>query len=205
VNHPFIAIEGNIGAGKTTLASMLAQELSGQLILEEFADNSFLQNFYSEPEKFAFPLEMSFLAARYRQLSDEIHNENHNKLIISDYHIEKSLLFASVNLRNDELKLYQSFFSIISSRLRYPDLLVYLNNTPADSLHNIKLRNREFEQNIGHHYLTSIHETYHLEVSKFKAGKVLIINTSHLDFVNKQTDYEVIRDSIIRELSISTC
>lgn len=184
---------------------MLAKELNGHLILEEFADNSFLQSFYSDPEKFAFPLEMSFLAARYRQLSDEIRTINHNRLIISDYHIEKSLLFASVNLRNDELKLYQSFFSIISPMLKYPDLLVYLNNTPADSLQNIKQRNRDFEQNIGQPYLTSIHETYHSEVGKFKSGKVLTINTSNLDFVNKPADYELVRDHIISELSISIC
>jgi deoxyguanosine kinase len=200
VNLPYIVIEGNIGAGKTSLATKLATDWNGHLIPEEFADNSFLKNFYKEPERYAFALEMSFLATRYKQLSDEFNKMYDKNLIISDYHIEKSLLFASVNLPKDELKLYKSLFSIIKPMLKKPDLLVYLDNSPAHSMSNIRARNRDFEQEISADYLQSLHESYHNKVTFFSYNKLLTINTSRLDFVNKIDDYERVKASIMNEL-----
>src|SRR5919112_200439 len=161
MNYHFIAIEGNIGAGKTTLAHLLAKHLNARLVLEEFADNPFLPKFYQNPEQFAFPLELFFMAERYKQLKELLHTKDlFQNITVSDYLFTKCLLFAKVNLPEEEFRLYQKLFDIIHQQLLHPDILIYLH-APVHKLQaNIKRRQREFEQAIPNEYLFNIQETY---------------------------------------------
>src|SRR5687768_2883570 len=157
MDHHFITIEGNIGAGKTTLAHMLARHYNARLILEEFADNPFLPKFYENPRQYAFPLELFFMAERYKQLKDLVQqNDLFQKLTISDYLFTKCLLFAKVNPSVDEFRLYQRLFDIIHQQLIQPDLLIYLHSPVQKLQENIKKRNRPYEQKIPDQYLLSI-------------------------------------------------
>ena len=183
--YPFIAIEGNIGAGKTSLTKLLANETSSKLILEQFEDNSFLPKFYNNPEKYSFPLELSFLAERYQQLKTEtLQNSLFEQQIFSDYFIYKCLIFAQANLPADELKLYQEFFNIVISNIRIPDLLVYLYVDIEVLLSNIKKRGREYEQNIKADYLINIQKGYinfFEQFSKTEKTRILLIDVSSID------------------------
>jgi len=189
--YNYIAIEGNIGAGKTSLATRIAEEYNAKLILEQFEDNAFLPKFYLEPDKYAFPLEMSFLAARYQQLKDKLGPQDLFKsFTISDYFIIKSLIFAQKTLAEDEFKLYTRFFNIIYPQLPKPDLFVYLYlNTPLLQK-NIKLRGRSYEQNIGDDYLDKIQDGYFEFIRQQNNMRILIIDTSNIDFVHKEEDYK---------------
>src|SRR5579872_7151005 len=161
MNHHFIAIEGNIGAGKTTLAHMLARHFNARLILEQFADNPFLPKFYENPAQYAFPLELFFMAERYKQLKELIHTGDlFQTTTISDYLFTKCLLFARVNLPEEEYRLYQKLFEIIDNQLVRPELLIYLHAPVAKLQANIRKRNRPYEQNIPDQYLIDIQETY---------------------------------------------
>src|SRR6187549_3007782 len=157
MNYHFITIEGNIGAGKTTLAHLLSRHYNARLILEEFADNPFLPKFYESPELYAFPLELFFMAERYKQLKELIQQKDlFQQLTISDYLFTKCLLFAKVNLPDEEFRLYQKLFDIINPQIVQPDILIYLH-TPVNKLQqNIKKRNRSFEQNIPDEYLFNL-------------------------------------------------
>src|ERR1043165_204234 len=161
MQYHYIAIEGNIGAGKTTLAHLLSKRLNARLILEEFADNPFLPKFYENPDQYAFPLELFFMAERYKQLKDMIHTKDlFQSITISDYLFTKCLLFAKVNLPDEEFRLYQRLFEIIHQQLVHPDILIYLHAPVAKLQANIKRRNRPYEQNIPDQYLFNIQETY---------------------------------------------
>jgi len=147
--YQFIAIEGNIGAGKTSLAKLIAEKCNAKLILEEFEDNSFLPKFYKDPERFAFPLELSFLAERFQQLKDKLASKDMFKTFtIADYFINKSLIFSRKTLQTDEFKLYNTLFEIINQSLIKPDLLVYLYANVDTLQSNIKKRGRDYEQEI---------------------------------------------------------
>src|SRR5437867_7538942 len=161
MNYHFITIEGNIGAGKTTLAHLLSRHYNARLILEAFADNPFLPKFYENPRQFAFPLELFFMAERYKQLKELISQKDlFQHPTISDYMFTKCLLFAKVNLPEDEFKLYQRLFEIVHQQLVLPDILIYLH-TPINRLQeNIRKRNRPYEQNIADEYLYNLQETY---------------------------------------------
>lgn len=154
MKYNFITIEGNIGAGKTTLSRLLSRHYNARLILEEFAENPFLPKFYESPEQYAFPLELFFMAERYKQLKDLLQtNDLFQQLTISDYLFTKCLLFAKVNLPEEEFRLYQKLFDIINPQIVQPQLLIYLH-TPVEKLQkNIKKRNRSYEQNIPDDYL----------------------------------------------------
>lgn len=186
----YIAIEGNIGAGKTTLASKLAEDCNAKLILERFADNPFLPKFYKDQSRYAFPLEMSFLADRYQQLSDDLAQFDLFKdFVVADYHIFKSLIFAKVTLQEDEFRLYKTMFDIIHKEMPKPDLYVYLYQNTDRLLRNIKKRGRSYEQEIEASYLEKINQGY-LDYIKTQTDlNVLIIDVSELDFVKKQADY----------------
>src|SRR5678816_1188809 len=161
MNYHFITIEGNIGAGKTTLAHLLSKHYNARLVLEEFADNPFLPKFYENPAQYAFPLELFFMAERYKQLKDLIQTRDlFHSITISDYLFTKCLLFAKVNLSEDEFRLYQRLFEIIHQQLIQPDLLIYLHAPVTKLQTNIKKRNRSYEQNIPDEYLFKIQETY---------------------------------------------
>jgi deoxyadenosine/deoxycytidine kinase len=184
----YLVVEGNIGAGKTTLATRLAADTGGELILEEFAENSFLPRFYEDPERFAFPLELSFLAARYRQLTEHFSN-NPGVPVISDYHIAKSLLFAKTNLGSDELKLFESFYAMVSAKIPEPDLVLFLDNRTDQLQKNISKRARNYEQRIPDSYLNSIGAGYEKLIQSRVFGRHLRIDSHSLDFINNESDY----------------
>ena len=191
MKYNFIAIEGNIGAGKTSLATLIANEFNAKLILEQFEDNSFLPKFYEEPEKYAFPLEMSFLASRFQQLKDQLGTQDLFKsFTISDYYIVKSLIFAQKTLAEDEFKLYTRFFNIILQQLPRPDLFVYLHVETTKLQENIKVRGRSYEQNIKNDYLDKIKDGYFEFIKQQSKLPILIIDTNNIDFVHNDKDYK---------------
>ena len=197
--YNYIAIEGNIGAGKTSLANLISNQFNAKLVLERFADNPFLPKFYEDKERYAFPLEMSFLADRYQQLSDDLAQfDLFKNFIISDYYIFKSLIFAQVTLSKDEYLLYRKIFNLIYKEITKPDLYVYLYQNTDRLLENIKNRGRDFEQNIQADYLKKIHDGYQGFITTQNDLNLLTIDVSELDFVNNKADYKQIID-IIKE------
>ena len=195
--YNYIAIEGNIGAGKSTLAVKMAQDFNAKTVLERFADNPFLPKFYEDQSRYAFSLEMSFLADRYQQLSDDLSQFDLFKdFIIADYHIFKSLLFSKITLEEDEFRLYRTLFDIIYKEMPKPDLYIYLYQNTTRLLQNIKSRGRIYEQDITAEYLDKINRGY-LEYIKTQTDlNVLVIDVSDRDFVNNQEDYLFILDKI---------
>ncbi|MDI9257744.1 2-amino-4-hydroxy-6-hydroxymethyldihydropteridine diphosphokinase [Flavobacterium sedimenticola] len=193
----YIAIEGNIGAGKTTLTNKLAEDFNAKTVLERFADNPFLPKFYEDQSRYAFPLEMSFLADRYQQISDDLAQFDLFKdFIVADYHIFKSLIFAKVTLAEDEYRLYKTMFDIIYKEMPKPDLYIYLYQNTERLLENIKLRGRSYEQEIPAEYLERINNGY-LDYIKSQTNlNVLIIDVTHRDFVNHQEDYVYVLNQI---------
>lgn len=203
MGYNFIAIEGNIGAGKTSLASKIAQDYNAKLILEQFEDNSFLPKFYKEPDKYAFPLEMSFLASRFQQLKDQLSAQDLFKsFTISDYYIVKSLIFAQKTLGSDEFKLYTRFFDIIHQQLPKPELLVYLYVTTPNLQRNIRDRGRPYELEIQDEYLEKIQEGYFEFIRQQSDLRILIIDTNELDFVNRDADYQKLLNVIMQEYDL---
>ncbi len=191
--YNYIAIEGNIGAGKTSLAKLMSDEFNARVILERFADNAFLPKFYTDKERFAFPLEMSFLADRYQQLIDDLAQFDLFKtLIVSDYYIFKSLIFAQVTLQKEEYTLYRKIFDIMYKEIVKPDLYIYLYQNTNRLLDNIKKRGRDYEQNIEASYLQKIHDGYSGFIKTEQHLNTLIIDVSELDFVNNHNDYRQI-------------
>jgi deoxyadenosine/deoxycytidine kinase len=203
IPYSFIAIEGNIGSGKTSLASKLASELQARLVLEEFEDNSFLPKFYKDSRRYAFPLEMSFLAARFNQLKGQLNEQDlFTKHTVSDYLFAKCLLFSKVNLDEDEYELYSKVFSIIQLQLRKPDLLVYLHNPVEKLLWQIKNRGRAYEQEISTEYLESLQTAYFEYLNQQTDQRILILDCSALDYVNKENDYLLIKEAISQNYDI---
>ena len=195
--YNYIAIEGNIGAGKTSLANLLSDTFNAKLVLERFADNPFLPKFYEDKERYAFPLEMSFLADRYQQLSDDLAQfDLFKNFIVSDYYIFKSLIFAQVTLPADEYLLYRKMFNLIYKEIPKPDLYVYLYQNTARLLENIKKRGRTYEQNIESDYLEKIHDGYKGFINSQDDLNLLIIDVSEMDFVNTPADYDFIINKI---------
>tara|TARA_R110002049_G_scaffold213973_6_gene385536 strand:+ start:4261 stop:5391 length:1131 start_codon:yes stop_codon:yes gene_type:complete len=188
--YNYIAIEGNIGAGKTSLASNIAHDFNAKLILERFADNPFLPKFYEDASRYAFPLEMSFLADRYQQISDDLSQLDLFKdFIVSDYDVFKSLIFSKITLQEDEFKLYRKLFYLMYKDLRKPDLYVYLYQNTERLQENIKKRGRDYEQNIKNDYLEKINAGY-LEFLKSQPDfNVKIIDVSDRDFIENRADY----------------
>ena len=193
----YLVIEGNIGAGKTTLSTMLAQESNAKLVLERFADNPFLPKFYSNPEQFGFPLELSFLADRYKQLNDELRSVTlFQPLIIADYFFMKSLIFAKNTLSGDEYNLYRQIFEIIYNSIPKPDLYVFLHLPTQKLLENIHKRGRDYEQTITAQYLEEIQQGYFDFFKQHPEYTFLVIDTSNLDFVSNRGDYLKLRGVI---------
>ena len=189
-HYNYIAIEGNIGAGKTSLATRIATEFNARLVLEQFEENTFLPKFYENPAKYAFPLELTFLAERYQQLKDQLSTQDMFKTFtVADYFIYKSLIFANRNLTGDELTLYTRLFNIIEGVLPKPELLVYLYLNLDNLIKNIHDRGRVYEQNIRFEYLEKIQQGYLDFLKQQNKMRVLIIDTNHLDFVNRPDDY----------------
>lgn len=198
--YNYIAIEGNIGAGKTSLATKIAHDFNAKLILERFADNPFLPKFYKDPQRFAFTLEMSFLADRYQQISDDLSQLDLFKdFMVSDYDVFKSLIFSKITLLEDEFKLYRKLFYLMYKDIAKPDLYVYLYQNTQRLQENIKKRGRDYEQNIADGYLEKINAGY-LEFLKSQTDfNVKIIDISDKDFVTNREDYLSVLDAICEE------
>ena len=201
MKHQFITIEGNIGAGKTTLSNILAQKLNAKLILEEFADNPFLPKFYEKPDQFAFPLELFFMAERYKQLKDFLNTQDlFQQVTISDYLFTKCLLFAKVNLPSEEFRLYQKLFDIIHQQISFPDILIYLHAPVQKLQYNIKKRNRSYEQDIKDDYLFNLQETYTSYIKQHNI-KTIFIDASNADFMGNDKHVQVVLDALDKDLS----
>ncbi len=195
--YNYIAIEGNIGAGKTTLSNLMGAEFNARLVLERFAENPFLPKFYEDKDRFAFPLEMSFLADRYQQLSDDLAQFNLFKnLIISDYYIFKSLIFSQITLQKEEFTLYRRIFDVMYKEITKPDLYIYLYQNTDRLLDNIKKRGREYEKNITPEYLDNLHKGYFNFIKSQQDLNTLVIDVSEMDFVQNKVDY----DTIIKQI-----
>ena len=198
----YIDFEGNIGAGKTTLATKIAEDFNAKTVLERFADNPFLPKFYEDQNRYAFPLEMSFLADRYKQLSDDLAQFDLFKdFIVADYHIFKSLIFAKITLAEDEYRLYRTLFDIVYREMPKPDLYVYLYQNSERLLQNIKKRGRSYEQKIPASYLDKINNGYLDYIKSQTELNVLIIDVSDRDFVKNQEDYLYILEEIQQKIS----
>ena len=196
MNYHFITIEGNIGAGKTTLAHMLSRHYNARLILEEFADNPFLPKFYENPKQYAFPLELFFMAERFKQQKDLLQQKDLFQTVsISDYLFTKCLLFAKVNLPEDEFRLYQRLFDIVHQQMVQPDLLIYLHAPVIKLKENIRKRNRAYEQSISDQYLFNIQETYTHYIKQHNI-KTLFIDASNADFFGNEKHMQVIIDAL---------
>jgi len=181
---------------------MIAEQFNGKLILEQFEDNSFLPKFYKEPDKYAFPLEMSFLAERYQQLKDQLTKQDLFKTFtISDYLFNKSLIFARNNLQSDEYALFARMFNIINEFLPKPELLIYLYLDVANLQRNIRSRGRSYEQEIQDSYLENIQNGYFDHIKKLSSQRILIIDTNNIDFVNIRADYESILHLVDQDYS----
>jgi len=200
--YNYIAIEGNIGAGKTTLAKKIASDFNAKLILEQFDDNPFLPKFYKDPDKNSFPLELSFLAERYQQLKDQASNQDLFKAFtISDYIFDKCYIFAKNNLASDEFTLYSKLFTIINPLIPKPDLLVYLYLHVEKSMNNIAIRGRTYEQEISHKYLDNVQNGYLEYLKQMQNQRILFIDINNVDFVNNHTTYLSLLEAMNMEYS----
>lgn len=199
MSYKFIAIEGNIGVGKTTLANMLAQSLGARLVLEEFAENPFLAKFYENPAQYAFSVELFFMAERFKQLKDLLVQQDlFHSTTVSDYLFTKCLLFAKVNLPEEEFQLYQRLFEMMQPQILQPDLLIYLHAPVSKLQENIRKRNRLYELNIQNDYLFNIQQTY-TQYIKHQPIKTLYVDASNADFIDNPQHLKVILNAIENE------
>jgi deoxyadenosine/deoxycytidine kinase len=200
MKHHFITVEGNIGAGKTTLSQLLAKHYNARLVLEEFADNPFLAKFYEQPQQYAFPVELFFMAERYKQLKDMVHSKDlFQSITVSDYLFTKCLLFAKVNLPEEEFRLYQKLFDIIHQQLVFPDIIIYLHAPVQKLQQNIRKRNRSYELNIPDEYLFSLQETYTSYIKQHNITTIFI-DASNADFLGDPRHLQVVIDALEKDI-----
>ncbi len=199
MKYNFITIEGNIGAGKTTLAHLLSKHYNARLILEQFADNPFLPKFYESPQQYAFPLELFFMAERFKQLKELIQQKDlFQNVTISDYLFTKCLLFAKINLPEDEFRLYQRLFEIINQQVVQPDIVIYLHASVQKLQQNIRRRNRSYEQKIPDDYLFRIQETYTNYIKQHNI-KALFVDASQSDFLGNEQHLQTIINALDKD------
>ena len=202
MRHSYVVIEGNIGAGKTSLVNLLSEKHNGRVVLEEFSENPFLPKFYEQPDRYAFALEMSFLSDRFHQLNKELRQHSlFNKNTFSDYSLSKSIIFARANLEKEEFELFQKMYQIMMSNLPKPDLLVYLHRDIEELQQNIYKRGRDYEANISNDYLLKIQESY-FQFLKQQNLKMLILDVNGLDFVSDKNVLNELSDLIDRPYEV---
>ncbi len=200
MRYNYIAIEGNIGAGKTSLATRIAERFNGRLILEQFEENPFLAKFYKDQDKYAFPLELSFLADRYQQLKRELASQElFSDFTISDYFLNKSLIFARKTLKDDEYQLFRTLFNIMNANLPRPDLLIHLYVRTGRLQQNIRHRGRDYEQQIADDYLEGIQESYFNYLKQQPGLRVVVLDVNAIDFVAYRKHFDMILEAIDRE------
>ena len=198
IPYNYVVVEGSIGAGKTTLATMLASELNAELVLERFADNPFLEKFYKDPEHYSFPVEMTFLMDRYQQLKNLLTARDlFTDFVIGDYFIDKCLLFSKNNLSKDEFSLFKKVFDTIADFLPKPDLILYLYTKPDRLLKQIAKRNRSSEKDITSQYLTDIQEKYLTYFRENPQIPILLVDTENIDFVENNSDYQKLKQLLL--------
>lgn len=195
----FLVIEGNIGSGKTTLAGKLAEDLNAKLILEQFADNPFLPKFYEDQERYSFPLELSFLADRYKQIKKEVLDRDlFHPLVVADYYFSKTAIFARNNLKPDEYHLFRQIFDMVSENIPKPDLYVYLHADTTNLLRNIKRRGRPYEMEITAEYLENISVGYISYLKGINSFPVLIIDVNNINFVDNKDHYLLLKEVLYK-------
>lgn len=195
----YIAIEGVIGAGKSSLARKLADKLSSNLIMEEFEENPFLEKFYDDRKRFAFQTQMFFLINRFKQQQQLNQQELFSKYMVSDYIFQKDKIFAYLNLTGEELKLYETIFPLLERDIPKPDLVIFLQSSLDRLAENIKTRGRKFERNLTRAYLSELSEAYNNFFFKYNSTPLLIVNTSEIDFVNREDDFEELCSQVFRD------
>jgi deoxyadenosine/deoxycytidine kinase len=195
----YIAIEGVIGAGKTTLAKMLCERLNAKLVLERFEENPFLPKFYEDPEHYAFQTQIFFLLSRYKQQQELFQGDLFHNFLVSDYIFDKDKIFAYLTLQDDELKLYETLIGTIEKNIPTPDLVVYLQSSIDRLMSNIKMRGRTYEENMSQEYIKDLNEAYNYFFFRYKSAPLLIINATEIDFVNNPDDFEDLMAQITRK------
>lgn len=194
----YLLIEGVIGAGKTTLARLLAERVGGQLVLEEFEQNPFLARFYEDTERWAFQTQLAFLASRFRQQKALLRRDLFHQVVISDYAFDKDRIFAHLNLKGDELQLYETLYRLMEPATPRPDLVVYLQSSPERLLQNIAKRGRSYEQNMDPAYIEALNEAYDYYFFRYTKSPLLIVNAAHIDFVENPHELE----ELLRQIAI---
>ncbi len=194
----YIAIEGVIGAGKTTLAQMVAERLGARIVLERFEENPFLQKFYEDPEHYAFQTQIYFLLSRYRQQQEIYQVDLFHSHIVSDYIFEKDKIFAYLTLRDEELKLYENLLGAIEKSIPQPDLVIYLQSSVERLMSNIKKRGRDIEKNMSGEYIKELNEAYNYFFFRYKSAHLLIVKATDIDFVNNPDHFEDLMEQILR-------
>jgi len=193
-----IAIEGVIGAGKTTLAQMLSERLGARLVLERFEENPFLPKFYEDPEHYAFQTQIFFLLSRYKQQRDLFQADLFQDFLITDYIFEKDKIFAYLTLADEELKLYENLLGAIERNVPTPDLVIYLQCSIERLMNNIHHRGRKMEENISEDYIRDLNEAYNYFFFRYKGAPLLIVKATDIDFVGNKDDFEDLLDQILR-------
>jgi len=200
VPYKFICVEGNIGSGKTSLCDLLAKKYPVQLVLEEFDDNPFLPFFYQNPERFAFTVELFFMAERHKQLSQiTMQKDLFYDFTLADYSFWKTLIFARKNLGEKEYRLFQRLFNILNTASPNPDLLIYLHRTPEKLLKQINMRDRNYEGNITIEYLKNIQDSYFEFFYSQPSYPIVIVDVEDFDFVYNSAHLEEIEHIIFKE------
>ena len=197
-NLRYIAVEGCIGAGKTTLAKMLGESLGGQVVLEKFEENPFLKDFYKDPDRYAFQTQIFFLLTRYKQQQEFMQADLFHRFLITDYIFEKDKIFAYLNLQDEELKLYETLVSNIQHSIVAPDLVIYLQSAVPRLMQNIKNRNRTYESEMSKDYIRDLNEAYNYFFFRYRATPLLIVNGAEMDFVSDQKQYEDLLRAVFR-------
>ena len=194
----YIAIEGVIGVGKTTLATMLSERLGGRVVLEKFEENPFLEKFYQDPEHYAFQTQIFFLLSRYRQQQVLFQADLFQKIVVSDYMFEKDKIFAYLNLQDDELRLYETLVGQLEKNIPTPDFVIYLQSSVERLMTNIRKRARSIEEPISEEYIRNLNEAYNYFFFRYKVAPLLIVNATQIDFVNNRKDFEELFSQILR-------
>jgi deoxyguanosine kinase len=194
----YIAIEGVIGVGKTSLATMVSERLGARVVLEKFEENPFLEKFYKNPERYAFQTQIFFLLSRYRQQQELYQTDLFHQVVVSDYLFEKDKIFAYLNLQDDELRLYETLITQLEKNIPTPDLVVYLQSNVERLMSNIRRRRREIEEPMSEEYIRSLNDAYNYFFFRYKAAPLLIVNATQIDFVNNRRDFEDLMNQILR-------
>jgi deoxyguanosine kinase len=194
----YIAVEGVIGAGKTSLSQMVSERLNARLVLEQFEENPFLERFYEDPEHYSFQTQIFFLLSRYRQQQDLFQADLFHNALVTDYIFDKDKIFAYLNLQDDELRLYETLVSSIEKNIPTPDLVVYLQSSVERLMVNIRSRGRKYEENMSEEYIKDLNEAYNYFFFRYKNAPLLIVNSTEIDFVNNKEDFEELYKEILR-------